>query len=93
VAVPLTHAEVGIKAVGDGVPGDVFPTHPTLQPRDVGLRRARGVYERGVARVEVDGIGDLVGPERTADAGMLGPAVHAWFEEGAVDDQLMTALE
>ena len=36
---------------------------------------------------------DLVGPERTADAGMLRPAVHAGLEEGAIDDQLTAALE
>ena len=74
-------------------PGDVLPTHPRLQARDVGLRRARGIDERGVARVEVGEIGDLVGAERAADAGMLRPAVHAGLEEGAIDDQLTAALE
>src|SRR5580698_1601714 len=38
-------------------------------------------------------VGDLVGAERTADAGMLRPAVHAGLEEGAVDDQLTASLE
>src|SRR6202043_3548603 len=38
-------------------------------------------------------MGDLVGPQRTADAGMLRPAVHAGLEEGAVDDQLTAARE
>ena len=41
VAVPLVHAEVGVEAVGDGVPGHL-PAHPRLQARDVRLRRARG---------------------------------------------------
>src|SRR3954453_3338923 len=41
----------------------------------------------------MDKVGDLVGPERTADAGMLRPAVHSGLEEGAVDDQLTAALE
>src|SRR5258708_7621053 len=38
-------------------------------------------------------VGDLVGAQRAADAGVLGPAVHAGLEEGAVDNQLMPALE
>ena len=36
---------------------------------------------------------DLVGHHRAADAGVLGPAVHAGLEEGAVDDQLTAAVE
>ena len=90
---PFVHPEVGIEAVGDGVPGDMLPTHPRFQARDVGLRRARGIDQRGVARIQVREIGDLVGPERATDAGMLRPAMHAGLEEGAVDDQLMTAPE
>ena len=39
VAVPLIHAEVGVEAVGDRVPGHL-PAHPRLQARDVCLRRA-----------------------------------------------------
>jgi hypothetical protein len=38
-------------------------------------------------------VGDLVGSERAAAAGMIGPAEDAWFEEGAIDDELTTALE
>src|SRR5256885_14259196 len=38
-------------------------------------------------------VGDLVGAERAAAASMIGPAEHAGFEEGAIDDQLATALE
>ena len=87
------HAEVGVEAVGDGDPGDFFPSHSRLQARDVGLRRARGKHERRVARVQVREMGDLVGHHRTADAGMLRPAVHAGLEEGAVDDQLTAAVE
>src|SRR6266566_4426338 len=38
-------------------------------------------------------VGDLVGYQGAAAAGMVGPAEHAGFEEGAVDDQLAAALE
>ncbi len=86
-AVPLVHAEVGVEAVRQGVPGH-RPAHPRLHPLDVGLRRPRGEHQRGVAGVEVREVGDLVGQHGAADAGVLGPAVHAGLEEGAVDDQL-----
>ena len=36
---------------------------------------------------------NLVGHHRAADAGVVGPADHARFEEGAIDDQLTAALE
>ncbi len=36
---------------------------------------------------------DLVGAERTADAGVFRPAVHARLEKGAIDDQLTPAFE
>ena len=83
---------VGVEAVGDGIPGHL-PAHPCLQALDVWLRRARGVGESGVAGVQMGEVGDLVGTEGAAAAGMVGPAEHAGFEEGAVDDQLTTALE
>src|SRR4051794_6768851 len=92
VAVPFSHPEVGVETVGDGVPGNL-PAHPRLQTLDVGLRCARGVYEGGVARIQVGKVGDLVGPEGTAHAGMLRPAVHAGLEESAIDDQLTATLE
>ena len=92
VAVPSIDAEVGIEAVGDGVPGHV-PTHPRLQARDVGLRCPRGVRERRVACVQMGEVADLVGAEGTANAGMLRPAVHTRLEEGAVDNELTAALE
>ena len=38
-------------------------------------------------------VGDLIGAQRTAAAGVLGPAVDARLEEGAIDDELATALE
>src|ERR1700736_3157045 len=38
-------------------------------------------------------VGDLIGAQGAAAAGMLGPAEHPGFEEGAVDDQLPAALE
>src|SRR6202043_2485369 len=92
VAVPFIHPEIDVEAVGDSVPGD-FPTHPRLQARDVGLRCTRGIHQRRVARVQVGEVGDLVGPQRTPDAGMLRPAMYAGLKEGAVDDQLTPALE
>src|SRR5918992_3428391 len=62
VAVPLVHAEVAVEAVPDGVPRDL-PAHARLQARDVRLRRARGVRERGIARVQMGQMCDLVGQE------------------------------
>ncbi len=38
-------------------------------------------------------VGDLVGSERAAAAGVVGPAEDAGLEEGAVDDELTAALE
>src|SRR3984957_12488074 len=38
-------------------------------------------------------VGNLIGTQRAAAAGVLGPAEYTGFEEGAVDDQLMTPLE
>src|SRR5258705_14021026 len=32
-------------------------------------------------------------PSEQPNAGVLRPAVHAWLEEGAVDDQLTAAVE
>src|SRR5262249_58646475 len=92
VAVPFIRPEVGVEAVDDGVPGH-FPAHPRLQARDVGLRCTRGVYEGRVARVQVGEVADLVGPQGTANADMLWPAVHTRLKEGAIDNQLTTPLE
>ena len=75
-----------------GVPRDV-PAHPRLHPRDVRLRPARGVDERGVAGVQMGEVADVVGHQRAADTAMLGPPVHAGVDEGAVDDQLAAAVE
>ena len=36
---------------------------------------------------------DLIGAQRAAAAGVLGPAEHPGLEEGAIDDQLPAALE
>ena len=58
-----------------------------------GCGAARGEGESGVAGVQMGDVGDLVGDQGAAGAGMIGPAVHAGFEEGAVDDQLTAALE
>jgi hypothetical protein len=38
-------------------------------------------------------VGDLIGAQGAAAAGMLGPAEHPGLEEGAIDDQLTAALE
>ena len=38
-------------------------------------------------------MGNLIGQHGAADTSMLGPAVHARFEEGAVDDQLTASAE
>src|SRR5688572_15595078 len=92
VAVPLVHAEVCVEAVGDGVPRH-FPAHPRLQPRYVSLRRSRGVYQGRVAGIQMGEMADLVGAQRAAPAGMVGPTEYPWFEEGAVDDQLAAVLE
>ena len=55
---------------------------------------AREAKARVVSRaLQVGDVGDLVGDHRAADAGVVGPAVHAGFEERAVDDQLAAALE
>jgi len=75
-AVPLVHTEVGVESVGHGVPGH-RPAHTLLHPRDVQLRCARGEHERGVARVQVRDVRDLVGDERAAGARVVGPAVDA----------------
>src|SRR5206468_10297907 len=70
-----------------------LPTHPRLYPLDVRLRRARGECKSSVASVQMGDVSDLVGDHGAADAGMLGPALHAGFEESAVEDQLTAALE
>jgi len=38
-------------------------------------------------------VANVVSHHGATDAGMVGPAVHAGFEEGAVDDQLPAAVE
>src|SRR5271155_2287092 len=38
-------------------------------------------------------VGDLIGPQGAAAAGMLGPTEHPGLEEGAVYDELTAALE
>src|ERR1700680_5102822 len=92
VAVPFIDAEVRVEAVGDRVPGHL-PDHPRLQASDVRLRRARGVGEGGVADVQMGQVGDLIGAQGAAAAGVFGPAEHPGLEECAIDDQLTSALE
>jgi hypothetical protein len=38
-------------------------------------------------------VGNLIGAQGTAAARVVGPAEHAGLEEGAIHDQLATALE
>jgi len=57
------------------------------------LRAARGECQRGVAGVQVREMRDLVGQHGAADAGVVGPAVHAGLVEGAVEDELAAALK
>src|SRR5690349_15051037 len=98
--VPLVHAEVFVKVVGDRVPRDQFPAHALPQSLDLGLRSARNERERRVPRVQVGGVRDLVGEERAAYTGTfrVGTAPlwvrgDVWRVEGAVDDQLPATLE
>src|SRR5437762_6691992 len=92
-AMPFVHAEILIEVVCDRVPWDELPAHSRLQAFDVLLWRSRREYQSGIARAEMSGMSDLVGQHRTADAGMLGPAMYAGFEQGAVDNQLTAAFE
>src|SRR5262249_8108168 len=71
----------------------IFQPLLRLQPLDVLPLRARYIRERGTAGVQMGQVRDLIGAQRAAAAGMLGPAEHAWLEEGAVDDQLPAAFE
>ena len=50
-------------------------------------------HQRGVAGMQMGGVGDLVGHHGAADASMLRPALDAGLEEGAVEDQLPAAVE
>src|SRR5215813_2737427 len=61
--VPLVHAEVFVKVVGDRVPRDQLPAHALLQAPDLGLGSARNEGECRVPRVQVGGVRDLVGEE------------------------------
>src|SRR4029453_17042254 len=75
-AVPLVHAEIFVEAVGDAVPGRL-PVHSCLQALDVRQRGARDERERGVARVQMSEVRDLIGHKGAAAARMFGPPVHA----------------
>src|SRR4051812_31957819 len=99
VPVPLVHAEVLVEIVRDRVPGDELPPHARLQALDLGLRGARDVCERRVARVQVRRVCDLVGDHGAADASPLRVLAvrrdggDVGGVEGPVDDQLPAALE
>jgi hypothetical protein len=45
------------------------------------------------AGVQMGQVGDLIGAQGAAAAGMLRPAEHPGLEEGAIDDQLTAAFE
>ena len=45
------------------------------------------------AGVQMRKLANVVSHHGAADAGMVGPAAHARFEEGAIDDQLTSAVE
>ncbi len=92
MAVPFVDAEVGVEAVGDGEPWHP-PAHARLEPRDVGLWRARSIDQSRVAGVQMREMRHLIGAQRAAAAGVVGPAEHAGLEEGAIDDELTAALE
>src|SRR3569832_706228 len=91
-AVPLIDAEVSVELISDREPRNV-PAHMFLESHDVGLRRARDEHQRGVARVQMREMRDLVGHHGAAATGVIGPAEHAGLEEGPVDDQLAAAVE
>src|SRR5262249_3805149 len=61
--------------------------------RDVGLRSTRGKRKRGIARIQVSEMTDLVGHHGAANAAMLRPAMHARLKKGAVDNELTAAFE
>src|SRR5262249_4574174 len=93
MAVPFVYTQVFVEVVLDTVPRDALPAHSCLEALDVLLRRARGEHQSRVARVQVGEVANVVSHHRAADAGMVGPAVHAGFKEGSVDDQLPAAIE
>ena len=43
--------------------------------------------------MQVGEVGDLVGAERAANAGVVGPAVDVRIVEGAIEDELAAAFE
>src|SRR6266496_1941896 len=92
VAVPFINAEVLVESVGHRVPGHL-PAHPRLETRDVPLGRAGGPGEGRVASIQMGQVRHLIGAERAAAAGVLGPAEHPGLEKGAIDDQLLASLE
>ena len=71
----------------------MIPTHSGLDPREVCLRTAGRVDERGVAGIQMREVADVVGHQRAADTSVLGPSMHARVDEGAVNDQLAPPIE
>jgi hypothetical protein len=92
-AVPLADAEVGVEVVGQRVPRDDLPAHPRLPALDVRVRGARDERDRGVARVQMGGVGDLIGDPGAPGAAALGPAGDVRPVEEAADGELVAALE
>src|ERR1700757_4740106 len=76
-AVPLVHAEVAIEAVRDRVPRDKIPAHPRLNALNVRLRSPRDEGQRGVARVQMRGVRNLVGHHGAPNTAVIRPAGYA----------------
>jgi hypothetical protein len=84
---------IGVEVVaGERVPRDL-PAHPLAVGLDLLDRGLRHEDERGVARVEVGEVADVVGDHRAAVAARRRPAVYARREHEVVDDQLAAAVE
>src|SRR5438874_9367197 len=90
---PRIHVEVLVEAVRDCVPRNELPAHSCLNALDVRLRRTRRERESGITGVQMSGVSNVVSHHGATDACMFWPADHPRLEEGAVDDQLTTAVE
>ena len=76
--VPLVHAEVFVKVVGDRAPGDQLPAHALLQALDLDLRGARSEHQRRVPRVQVRVSGWASRPHRCGIAASLAYCGKPW---------------
>src|SRR5262249_46308787 len=92
-AMPLVHGEVLIEIVRDRVPRDEIPAHPRLDTLNVRLRPARDEGERGITRVQMRGVRNLVGYHGAPNTAVIRPAGYARIEKRAINDQLTSAIE